>query len=73
MIISTADVSCTLIRPPLQARVSKTMNIRVSDRGSFKVNRSQELNTLSQAGLFISGHIDKLDMGWRNASRSVSQ
>ncbi|GFT89036.1 SID1 transmembrane family member 1 [Trichonephila clavipes] len=36
----TADVSCTLIgppllksRPPLQAQVSKTMNIRVPDRG----------------------------------------
>ncbi|GFV42843.1 hypothetical protein TNCV_3580931 [Trichonephila clavipes] len=40
MITSIADVSCTLIgppllnsRPPLQAQVSKTMNIRVPDRG----------------------------------------
>ncbi|GFS55125.1 zinc finger MYM-type protein 1 [Trichonephila clavipes] len=39
MITSTVDVSCTLIgppllksRPPLQAQVSKTMNIRVPDR-----------------------------------------
>ncbi|GFV53377.1 hypothetical protein TNCV_4502581 [Trichonephila clavipes] len=30
-------------------------------------------DTLTQTGPSTSGHIDNLDMGWRNASRSVSQ
>ncbi|GFY12658.1 SCAN box domain-containing protein [Trichonephila clavipes] len=35
--------------------------------------RSTNQDTLYQAGPITSGHIYKLDMGWRNASRSVSQ
>ncbi|GFW02051.1 hypothetical protein TNCV_4853911 [Trichonephila clavipes] len=35
--------------------------------------RSANQDTLYQAGPITSGHICKLDMGWRNASRSVSQ
>ncbi|GFW41136.1 DUF4817 domain-containing protein [Trichonephila clavipes] len=35
--------------------------------------RPTNQDTLSQAGPPTSGHIHNLDMGWRNASRSVSQ
>ncbi|GFT40021.1 hypothetical protein TNCV_12551 [Trichonephila clavipes] len=35
--------------------------------------RSTNQDTLYQAGPTTSGHIYNLDMGWRNASRSVSQ
>ncbi|GFV72654.1 hypothetical protein TNCV_411731 [Trichonephila clavipes] len=35
--------------------------------------RPTNQDTLSQAGPPTSGHIHYLDMGWRNASRSVSQ
>ncbi|GFT24271.1 laminin subunit alpha [Trichonephila clavipes] len=35
--------------------------------------RSTNQDTLSQAGPPTSGYINKLDMGWRNASRSISQ
>ncbi|GFU74026.1 hypothetical protein TNCV_1641521 [Trichonephila clavipes] len=35
--------------------------------------RSTNKDTLSQAGPPTSGHINSLDMGWRNASRSISQ
>ncbi|GFV13856.1 hypothetical protein TNCV_523351 [Trichonephila clavipes] len=35
--------------------------------------RSTNQDTLYQAGPITSGHIYNLDMGWRNASRSVSQ
>ncbi|GFU16373.1 hypothetical protein TNCV_775101 [Trichonephila clavipes] len=35
--------------------------------------RPTNQDTLSQAGSPTSGHIHNLDMGWRNASRSVSQ
>ncbi|GFU79666.1 hypothetical protein TNCV_4484981 [Trichonephila clavipes] len=36
-------------------------------------DRPTNQDTLSQAGPITSGHIYNLDMGWRNASRSVSQ
>ncbi|GFU63715.1 hypothetical protein TNCV_4508311 [Trichonephila clavipes] len=35
--------------------------------------RPTNQDTLSQAGPITSGHTYNLDMGWRNASRSVSQ
>ncbi|GFU53778.1 hypothetical protein TNCV_3472241 [Trichonephila clavipes] len=35
--------------------------------------RTTNKDTLFQARPPTSGHINKLDMGWRNASRSVSQ
>ncbi|GFU32274.1 hypothetical protein TNCV_3834621 [Trichonephila clavipes] len=35
--------------------------------------RTTNQDTLYQAGPLTSGHIYNLDMGWRNASRSISQ
>ncbi|GFT63204.1 DUF4817 domain-containing protein [Trichonephila clavipes] len=69
MITSIADVSCTLIgppllksRPPLQAQVSKTMNIRVPDRvqirykmGFVKIDPQESLRRCGG----LRGAIDK--------------
>ncbi|GFT51499.1 HTH_Tnp_Tc3_2 domain-containing protein [Trichonephila clavipes] len=40
---------------------------------SLETSRPTNQDTLSQAGPITSGHTYNLDMGWRNASRSVSQ